>query len=353
MKSIGTLFGESRLLAKSIDRINISPEQIDFAGWNAEAKLLCSMQGSCLSSATLLVKGKYVPTYGINGRCYGFLFNAEQCFIYDVSSKDSNSNRITKLEKRKLNKGIDLLAKNELGLKTLDELSTEIQLQDPKELNEVLLDSWKHSCVGLYVRYLESTQDQKHFYTSLLEIRLIQKYLIQKFSFPTDFPICLYNEKLGKLMRFPADTELKLYARMQGIHAKTQPKLFDLLSDEYQFSLEPSPLTVEAYLKHHEMAREFTPELINKMLRKLTSLFIPFDGRKVDVTSIGKESVDSVSGIAKEQIENIIQDYMANTPKHSPLLAKESFFKFKTELGSPILAGQQEIAFENLKYTSQ
>jgi hypothetical protein len=70
MPSIGQLYTESRLIAKTINRIIVEPDYVSLSDWKAEAQLLSSPQGACLSSTTLLVKGKHVPTYGIDGRCY-------------------------------------------------------------------------------------------------------------------------------------------------------------------------------------------------------------------------------------------------------------------------------------------
>ena len=126
-KTIGTLFTESRLIAKTINRITVESDRVELNDWRNEAKLLASPGGSCLSSTTLLVKGKHVPTYGFDGRCYGFLFNAEECNIYDVSTTDSNSNRTSKLAKRTERKGVDMLTSNTVGAKTLDELAVEVK----------------------------------------------------------------------------------------------------------------------------------------------------------------------------------------------------------------------------------
>lgn len=218
-KSIGILFKESRIIAKSIDRLELESDRVGFQAWNAEGRLLNSKQGSCLSSSTLLVRGKHVPTYAINSRTYGILFNAENCFIYDVSSTDSNSNRISKLEHRKNRQGIDLLSKNDKGIKTLDDLSREIHSSNANQMNEILLDAHKASCVGLFVRRAKPTNiaGLKLYYQSLLEIRLVQKYLHEAFEFP-NLPICIYDERQGKLLKFSSDNELMVMAQSYGLH---------------------------------------------------------------------------------------------------------------------------------------
>ncbi|WP_019215451.1 hypothetical protein [Legionella tunisiensis] len=183
-KSIGTLYTESRLIAKTINRITVEPDLVELNDWRNEAKLLASPGGSCLSSTTLLIKGKHVPTYGIDGRCYGLLFNAEECNIYDVSSTDSNSNRITKLANRKERSTVNMLTSNTVGVKTLDDLVLEVNSGHDGQMNEVMLDAWEKSCVGLFVRKIDlekaSPLALKHYYQSLLEISLIKNILSKR-----------------------------------------------------------------------------------------------------------------------------------------------------------------------------
>ena len=306
-KSIGTLYSESRLIAKTINRITVEPERVELNDWRAEAKLLASSGGSCLSSTTLLVKGKHVPTYGFDGRCYGFLFDAEKCNVYDVSPNDSNSNRETKLAKRKERAGVDLLKSNAVGAKTFEELAGEVGQQDG-QMNEVLLDAWKSSCVGLFVRKIDLDSQNpralKHYYQSLLEIALIRKYLVQAFNYPEDFKICQYDERAGRLLTFPSMEELIVYARMQGVNDKTFPELFRLLDDKHHFEPMPEPTKVGEFLA----ARDLSPSLQTEVVAKLVKDYVPFDGRALDATSILLEVVDNIAGIAESTICDVITE---------------------------------------------
>ena len=120
MKTVGALYSEARLIAKTVNKIILEDDAVDLHPWRIEGKLLTSSQGDCLSSGTLLVKNEHVPTYGIDGRCYGLLFNAEECFVYDVNAIDANTNRVDKLAKRVARKSIDLLSKNDQNILTLE-----------------------------------------------------------------------------------------------------------------------------------------------------------------------------------------------------------------------------------------
>lgn len=310
-KSIGLLFSRARLIAKTINRIGLEPDRVDLQDWRNEAKLLHSPGGSCLSSATLLIKGSHVPTYGIDGRCYGFLFDAEECNIYDVSLLDSNSNRTSKLEKRAERKGDNLLTSSASGARTLDELAEYVRAGHDGIMNEVLLDVWKRSCVGLFVRkiHLEKATPSglKHYYRSLLEIKLIQKYLIQSFGFPEDLEIFQYSETEGKLFKFISSIgELKVYARMHGFNEKTYPEVFRLLDDSHHFSPVQAPITVGEYLEHHSSIdiSSFKDQIISK----LASEFSPFDARPVDENSILSEPVDNIIGVAEHTIQEAISE---------------------------------------------
>lgn len=308
-KSIGTLFTESRLIAKTINRITVESDRVELNDWRNEAKLLASPGGSCLSSTTLLIKGKHVPTYGIDGRCYGFLFNAEECNIYDVSSTDSNSNRISKLAKRTERKGVDMLTSNTVGAKTLDELTAEVRSGHDGQMNEVMLDAWKKSCVGLFVRKIDletaSPQGIKHYYQSLLEISLIQKYLVQAFGYPEDFKICQYEERTGRLLTTPTLHDIKIQARLYGITDKTHPELFRLLDDHHRFRPLPTPVTVGEYLDAYS---GFDISLLrNEIIAVLVKGFEPFDARPVDESSILLEPVDGIVGIAESTILEAIE----------------------------------------------
>lgn len=309
-KTIGTLFRESRLIAKTIDRITVEPDLVDLVPWRTEAKLLDSPGGSCLSSTTLLIKGKHVPTYGINSRCYGFLFNAEKCNIYDVSSTDSNSNRNLKLAKRKERADVDLLVSNTVGAKTLDELANEVTSGHDGQMNEVMLDAWKSSCVGLFVRQLNfknaTPEGLKHYYQSLLEIALIQKYLIQAFGYPDDFKICQYEEMTGKLFNFPQMDAVKIYASMYGITDRTYPKLFELLDDDYQFRPIQTPVQLGDYLEQYSDLNIMPFK--NKIINKLVENFEPFDGSILDANSILLEPVDNIIGVSEQMIIEIIEE---------------------------------------------
>ncbi|KGP62572.1 hypothetical protein EP47_01310 [Legionella norrlandica] len=333
-KSIGTLYKESRLIAKTINRIVVEPDRVELTDWHTEAQLLASLGGSCLSSTTLLVQGKHVPTYGFDGRCYGFLFDAEKCTIYDVSSTDSNSNRISKLEKRRQRKGVDLLSSNNLGIKTLDQLSEEVSHGKDGQMNEILLDAWKSSCVGLFVRKIDLTPANplglKHYYQSLLEIALIQKYLIQVFDFPSDFKIIQYDEKNGKLFTFPQMAELKHYARMQGVSEKYYPELFRLLDDHYCFQARKPPITLKEYLAGFESAD--LGQFIDKIIENLLIQYEPFDARKLNKTSILSELVCPITGIGESIILDIIEQYRDNYEiKASIITVRENHFTFFAE----------------------
>lgn len=312
--TIGTLFAESRLIAKTVNRIILDPDYVGLQDWRTEGKLLCSPGGDCLSSTTLLVKGKYVPTYGIDGRCYGLLLDANQCYIYDVNSTDANTNRTDKLEKRATRKGINFLTENKKGFKTLDELSAEIKSGKDGHMNEVLLDAWKHSVAGLFVKIVDletaSSEALKHYYQSLLEIRLIQKFLIQTYGFsPGSLPICQYNEKEGRLLKFPSDEQLFAYARMHGFSKVTYPKLFELLSDEYTFKPAPKPITVKEYLELN-IPTEILAADYEEICMQLAAKFEPFDGRPVDTVSILAEPVDDVIGLSETAIKEVTDIYL-------------------------------------------
>lgn len=307
-KSVDELFAGSRLIAKTINRIGLEPGMVDLSSWRSEAKLLSSPGGSCLSSATLLIEGSHVPTYGIDGRSYGFLFDAEKCNIYDVSSSDSNSNRTSKLEKRTERKGDNLLTLSSSGAKTLDQLASEVRDANDGKMNEILLDVWKSSCVGLFVRKLDITKATppglKHYYQSLLEIQLIQKYLIQAFGFPEDLKIVQYSEREGKLFDVENKQVLKVVERLHGFNEKAYPELFRLLADGYEFPPINVPITVGAYLQDYDSIdiSSFKDEIISKLVSEYT----PFDMRAVDENNILSEPVDTVIGVSEHHIEEVI-----------------------------------------------
>ena len=309
-KSIGTLYTESRLLAKTLNRITVEPNRVEMTNWRSEAKLLASPGGSCLSSSTLLVKGRHVPTYGIDGRCYGLLFNAEECNIYDVSTTDSNSNRTSKLALREKRKDIDMFTSNTIGVKTLDELAAEVNASNDGCINEILLDAWKKSCAGLFIRQIDiekaTPMALKHYYQSLLEIALIQKYLIQVFDYPSDFKICQLNERKGKLLTFPALNDVITYARLQGINDKSHPELLRLLDDKYSFAPLLPSLTVKEYLDAYTNA-DISP-FRDEIIAKLVDSFEPFDTRTVNKISILSEPVDLIVGVSESSIIEIIEN---------------------------------------------
>ncbi|STX39804.1 hypothetical protein [Legionella feeleii] len=348
-KSIGTLFTESRLIAKTINRITVETDHVDLQDWRTEAKLLASPGGSCLSSTTLLVKGKHVPTYGIDGRCYGFLFNVEECNIYDVSSTDSNSNRISKLAKRTERKGVDMLTSNTVGAKTLDELAAEVKGGRDGQINEIMLDAWKKSCVGLFVRRIDldkaSPEGLKHYYQSLLEISLIQKYLVQAFDYPEDFKICQYEEQTGRLLTTPSLQDIKTQARLYGITDRTQPELFRLLDDSHHFSPLPKPVTVGAFLDAYS---DFDISLLrDEIIAALVKGFEPFDARPVDESSILLEPVDGIVGISEstilETIEHCVEMQRLSTSTQALSLGS-GMFSGRPESGSTSLECEKEIA---------
>lgn len=330
--TIGTLFAESRLIAKTVNRIILDPDYVGLQDWRAEGKLLCSPGGDCLLSTTLLVKGKYVPTYGIDGRCYGLLLDANKCYIYDVNSTDANTNRTDKLEKRATRKGIDFLTENTKGFKTLDQLSTEIKSGQDGHMNEVLLDAWKDSVTGLFVRIVDlesaSTEALKHYYQSLLEIKLIQKFLIQTYGFPPEsLMICQYNEREGRLLKFPSDEHLYAYARMHGFSKATYPKLFELLSDEHTFKPAPKPITVKEYLEQN-IPPEILSSAYDEICVQLAAKFEPFDARPVDAISILSEPVDDIIGLPESTIKEVTEIYLLKQKVEEMSLSasRDSFF---------------------------
>jgi len=326
MPSIGTLFNNSRLIAKTVNRIIIEPEGVNLRDWLTEGKLLKSPGGDCLSSATLLVKGKHVPTYGIDGRCYGLLLDADKSYVYDVNLTDANTNRDDKLEKRATRKGIDLLHANTQNLKTLDQLSDEIKGGKDGQMNEILLDAWQESVVGLYVRKVDLTkaspQALKHYYQSLLEIKLIQKYLIQALEFPEPLTLCQYSETEGRLIQFPSDNDLYAYANMNGLNKKTQPELFRLLSDDHVFKPIPQPITVGEYLANYEPQDDMRRVGV-AVVTQLVARFDPFDARPVSAQSILGEPVDSIIGVNAETIEEVIASCLSATKDNTSSTSAE------------------------------
>lgn len=310
-KSLGTLFAASRLIAKSINRLIVEPDFVDLSSWKSEGKLLCSPIGDCLSSTTLLVKNAYVPTYGFDGRCYGILLDAEKCNIYDVNLCDANTNRTDKLEKRKTRRGINFYTTNELGLMTLDDLSNNLKNHGESwgQVNEVLLDAKKEACRGLFVRFIDISKAKrevmKHYFLTLLETKLTQKYLIQVFGFPENLNICLYDEKEGKLLTYPSFNEVLNTAFGLGINAKTYPKLFSLLSDDFNFPPLHPPITVRDYLQQHE--ENCSPPFREKILLQLSQSFVTLDGNKVSPQEIAQLAVDDIEGVANTLIDDIIQ----------------------------------------------
>lgn len=109
--TIGTLFKANRLIAKTVNRIIVEPDNVSLTDWATEAKLFLCKDGNCLSSTTLLVYQKYVPTYSCGGRRYGVLINAEEAYVYDVNTKDANTNRIDKLKKEMKEKRLNYRVK--------------------------------------------------------------------------------------------------------------------------------------------------------------------------------------------------------------------------------------------------
>lgn len=331
-KTIDQLYKENRLIAKTIDRLIVEPDLIGLSAWTSEAKLLKSSGGSCLSSTTLLIPQKYVPTYGIDGRSYGFLFNAEACRIYDVNSIDSNSNRETKLQKRNANAHLNLLTKNHEEVKSLDDLAQEVQLGADGNMNEIMLDAWQKSCVGLFVRTAGSMKPTglKAWYQSLLEIKLIQKYLTQAFNFP-ELTIVQYNEKEGTILNFPDMKQLLVYSRINGVYKNDFPKLFEMLDDNYQFRAIKDPIHISEYLKTHSLAANIRAHT-QLIAESLLFSYEPFDGSILDAQAVLAEVVDPVVGISRETIDTTIHYVLSHqvklqTDKH--LAAKIGFLKLK------------------------
>ncbi|KTD00373.1 hypothetical protein [Fluoribacter gormanii] len=308
--TIGTLFKANRLIAKTVNRIIVEPDNVSLTDWATEAKLFISKDGNCLSSTTLLVYQKYVPTYSCGGRRYGVLINAEEAYVYDVNTKDANTNRIDKLKKRDERKEIKLQSKSaettRLNLKTLDELGKEIQeTENGFEMNEVLLDAPKDSLVGLFVRAIEFSPkaDLKDYYLSLLEMMLIQKYLNEAFDLPL-LKICLYYEREGKLGNFPSQDELFTQARAHGINNRNYPALFERLSSNYVFP-KYNPITLKDFLARYE-PQEVLDKVREQVIKSLIANYKPFVPREIDATTILNELVDLAVGINPGLIDETI-----------------------------------------------
>lgn len=313
MPTLGTLFNNSRLIAKTLNRIIVEPDNVEINDWRNEGKLLQSPGGSCLSSTTLLIPGKHVPTYGYDGRGYGMLFDAEQTYIYDVNPRDANTNRTDKLQKRNARKNIDMLTDNDQNLLTLDKLSKKIKAGEDGEMNEVLLDAWQKSLVGIFVKKIDTAtagrDALKNYYLNLLEAKLANKYFTQAMGF-TPLQICLYAEREGRLIKFPTDQELNALANMVGVNSSTYPKLYSLLADEYVFSKLPQPVTLGQYFENYQPAEELAmvqTEVVQALLKK----FEPFDARPVNETTIFNEPVDSIIGISQMSIDETINSCIA------------------------------------------
>lgn len=318
--TVGALYNNSRLIAKSLDGIIIGAEQVDLSSWRNEAKLLCTKGGSCCSSSTLLVKDEKVPTYSLDGRSYGLLLNAEKCYIYDVNKRDANTNRTDKLRKRGENHHINFLTSNTENLLTLDELSAFIKKDKPNEMNEVLLDAWKDSCVGLYVKDVNLSGDKwalKKYYFSLIAALLIKKYLEQAFDFPP-LKICRYNESQGRLLNPVNNDELFKKASMHDINKQTYPQLFAMLSEDYKFE-KVKMQNVKEYL-HNEIDSNLSKHNIQIIASKLAEMYEPFDGEKRSGESILNEQVDMAIGVDPILIRQIY-----NTVKNK-LLVNQSLF---------------------------
>ncbi|WP_454782322.1 hypothetical protein [Legionella sp. WA2022007384] len=317
--TIGTLLKANRLIAKTVNRIIVEPEIVSLTDWANEAKLFISKEGNCLSSTTLLVYQKYVPTYAYDGRRYGVLINAEEAYVYDVNSTDANTNRTDKLAKRAERKNIKLQSPNpetiKLNLKTLDELAKETQeKQSGFEMNEVLLDASKDSLVGLFVRAVEYNPktDLKDYYLSLLEMMLIQKYLHQRFDLPL-LKICILYEREGKLGNFPSPEELLAQAREYGINSTKYPELFNRLSSDYVFP-RYNPITLKDFLAQFEH-QEVLDTVQDKVIKSLLARYEPFVPRALDELTILGELVDSVIGINPELIYEVINECSLTTPE--------------------------------------
>lgn len=338
-KTIGTLYTEGRLIAKTVNRLDVEPGNINLSAWRAEAKLLCSPSGDCLSSTTLLVKGEHVPTYGIDGRCYGLLLNAEECAIYDVSPRDANTHRDVKLARRAARRDINFLTSNTDGYKTLDELSAEIRATQGGELNEVLLDAPKQALAGLFVRKIDletaSPDTLKSYYLAMLEVKLIQKYLNQSFGFPEDLKVCQYDERAGKIFNFPDDANLLIQARMCGVTKENYPELFRQLDSSFKFPPFTYPPKLGEYLSTHlsrsgesavatpDAAREKTTRDILEMLLEE---YKPIDGRQMTMNTLQEEYVDSILGVSESMITEILERHeqqAASIQEHlAPSLAR-------------------------------
>ncbi|WP_233593700.1 hypothetical protein [Legionella qingyii] len=293
-----------------MNRIVVAPDNVSLSDWATEAKLFISKDGNCLSSTTLLVHQKYVPTYSHGGRRYGVLLNAEEAYVYDVNSKDANTNSIDKLKKREERKNIKLLSTSEettkLGLKTLDELAKEIQeQQNGFEMNEILLDATKDSLVGLFVRAVElsSKPDLKDYYLSLLEVMLIQKYLHEAFDLPL-LKICIYYERTGRLVNFPTRDELLVQASEHGINSRNYPVLFEKLSCNHVFP-KYNPKTLRNFLAQYE-PQEVLDKVKEQVIKKLIVDYKPFIPREINENTILNELVDFAVGISPAIIDETI-----------------------------------------------
>lgn len=306
--SIGELFKKGQLIAKTVDRLVVEPDNIDLQPWKIEAKLLTSPAGNCLSSGTILSKGTAIPTYGVNGRCYGVLYDAAQCDVYDFYKTDANSTREAKLAARRAYKyrmQQDPQAQAYYA-ERYQTLLAEITAEEATtQLNEVFFDAWEPSCVGLFVRYIDLENAQpaalKNYYSSLFEIMLIQKLFSQGFGI--DLKIYQYDE-VGKLMGFPTFDAALFHARITGVSPKNYPALFGKLDKNFNFpDMTPRATLGSVLLARHYEIRLFKEAILVKLLREYT----PFHGDALTTTTILNELVDFHIGISQDLVDEVIQ----------------------------------------------
>lgn len=312
MLKIGELYANGRLFAKTIDRISVEPDSVSMTSFKVEGKLLTSPAGDCLSSGTLLAKNVPVPTYGINGRCYGLLFDASQCDTYAFYENDGNTNRDTKLVRRAQflhRQHYDAQNASLFYQQQLDMLHESIKKRGVSQLNEVVFDAKAPACIGLFMRQINlSTANFSiltQYYSALVEILLIRKLFIQAFGFAESFNIYLYDEKAGKLFAFTDINEIKLHAQVHHIDREHFPMLFHMLSDSYQFKDLIPRSTVREFIRRN-MPREATI-LPRAFLYNLLRVFKPFHGARQTATRLMDEIIDDHVGVTESQLEHAVQ----------------------------------------------
>ncbi|MCE2992940.1 MAG: hypothetical protein ACK5WS_01955 [Alphaproteobacteria bacterium] len=181
---VDQLFQSGELLAKSLNKIQIEDDKLNYTSFLKEGDLLVSPNGCSISSTTLLVAGHKIPTYSLDGMSSGLLIDASKSFIIDVSKQDANTERAGKLAKRKAR-----LDGAELDC-SLKELKDHINSTNATDMNEVSADIKIDGVVGIFVK---AQADSEQKMGAILAVKMFESIHGVK------LPLVQYDQRNGSI----------------------------------------------------------------------------------------------------------------------------------------------------------